>query len=160
MRILGIDPGTARIGWAVIEERSGTVTPVAYGCITTEKTDDQPTRLKILHDEMLTLLDTYDPACLSVEDLFFAKNATTAISVGQARGVVLLTAALRGKPVVSYSPVTVKQTITGSGKADKKQVERMVMATLKLKIAPTLDDTVDALAIAMTHAYSYRINKL
>lgn len=160
MKILGIDPGVARMGWAIIEERSGTITPLAYGCLTTDKETDAPVRLKELHEGLTELIATHTPDCLSVEDLFFATNAKTAISVGQSRGIVLLAAAQKQLPVASYSPLAIKRTIAGDGKADKKQVERMVMMILKLKVAPKPDDTVDALAIAMTHAFAYKIRSL
>ncbi len=97
---------------------------------------------------------------MSVEELFFATNAKTAFGVGQSRGVILLAAAQAHIPVVSYTPLAVKRAITGDGHADKKQVASMVIRTLKLKVAPRLDDTADALAIAMTHAYSYRMKQL
>lgn len=160
MIIMGIDPGTARVGWAVIREKNSAIEPISYGCIETEKEKNSETRLAEVYDQVTTLLKTYHPDCMSVEDLFFATNAKTAIGVGQSRGVVLLAAAKTGVPVISYSPLTVKRAITGDGRADKKQVERMVVLTLHMKEAPLLDDTVDALAIAMTHAYSYKIKQL
>lgn len=156
MIIIGIDPGVARIGWATIDT-SPSVHPKAYGCITTQKSDNLPQRLLIAHKALTLLFKRFHPDCVSVEDLFFANNAKTAINVGQARGIILLTAAQQRVPVVSYSPLTVKQTISGSGSADKGQMQRMVTRILKLKEVPTPDDTADALAIALTHAYSFRL---
>lgn len=160
MRILGIDPGVARVGWAVIETHSPEPAPVSFGCITTEKEEKPEKRLLFIHAAIVRLCNKFHPDCMSVEDLFFTTNATTAIGVGQSRGVILLTAAQAGIPVVSYTPLAVKRAITGDGRADKKQVTSMVVRIFKLKKAPILDDTADALAIAMTHAYSYKMKKI
>lgn len=157
MTILGVDPGTARIGWGVIQEHAGKITARAYGCITTEKTLALPDRLHIIYTECSEILREYTPDVMSVEDLFFSKNVTTAIAVGQARGVILLTAAEQKIPVYSYSPNTVKKTICGSGSADKHQVEKMITSILRLKEIPKPDDTADALAIAATHGFSYKL---
>lgn len=157
MIIMGIDPGYARIGWAVIAEKNAKIQPISFGCIETKKEMSSELRLEKIYDDMVTLIKKHHPDALAVEDVFFATNAKTVIGVGQSRGIILLAAAKSRVPVISYSPLAVKQAITGSGKADKKQVERMVMLTLQLKTAPKPDDTVDALAIAMTHAYSYKI---
>lgn len=160
MIIMGLDPGIARVGWAVLQSNHQIITPIAFDCIETHKDDLPETRLKEVYDATRKLLKKYHPEALAVEDLFFATNAKTAIGVGQSRGVLLLAAATLAVPVISYSPLAVKRAVTGDGKADKKQVSRMVMLTLKLKEAPKLDDTSDALAIAMTHAYSYKIKQL
>jgi crossover junction endodeoxyribonuclease RuvC len=160
MRILGIDPGIARVGWAVIETHAPEPLPISFGCITTEKGETPENRLFQIHTALQLLVHKFTPDCMSVEDLFFATNVTTAIGVGQSRGVILLSAAEAHIPVVSYSPLAVKRAITGDGRADKKQVAAMVVRILKLKKAPLLDDTADALAIAMTHAYSYKMKKL
>ena len=159
MIILGIDPGYARVGWAIIHHEKATLKPIAFGCLETSKDTPLERRLEAVYDAMITLMRTYKPDTLAIEDLFFAANAKTAIAVGQSRGVVLLAASKRGIPVVSYSPLTVKRTITGDGKADKRQITRMVVLTLRLKETPKLDDTADALAIAMTHAYSHVMKK-
>lgn len=155
--ILGIDPGTARIGWGVIEEQGGKITAKAYGCITTDKKHSPSERLMQLHTSFTKLLHVYKPIHISVEDIFFATNAKTAIAVGQARGVILLAAAQSNIPMASYSPMTVKNTICGNGSAQKAQVGKMVTMLLHLKEIPTPDDTADALAIALTHAFSYKI---
>lgn len=160
MKILGVDPGTARIGWGLIEVERGKITAKVYGCITTEKTDAPSDRLNQIHKAFTKLLTIYKPDSVSVEDLFFATNAKTAIAVGQARGVILLAAAEAHIPVASYSPMTVKKTITGSGSAEKSQVGKMVTMLLRLKEMPKPDDTADALAIATTHAFSYKMKAL
>ncbi len=157
MTILGVDPGTARIGWGLIEEQGGKITAKAYGCITTDKIDSQAERLSQLYTAFTKLLRTYNPKEMGVEDLFFATNAKTAIAVGQARGVILLAAAQAHIPVSSYSPMTVKKTICGSGSADKAQVGKMITLILNLKEIPKPDDTADALAIATTHGFSYKL---
>jgi crossover junction endodeoxyribonuclease RuvC len=159
MRILGIDPGIARVGWAVIKTHLPEPVPISFGCITTEKDEKPPVRLSQIHSAIKLLVRKFHPDCMSVEELFFTTNAKTAIGVGQSRGVILLAAAEARIPVVSYTPLAVKRAITGDGIADKKQVTSMVVRILKLKKAPLVDDTTDALAIAMTHAYSYRMKE-
>jgi crossover junction endodeoxyribonuclease RuvC len=160
MRILGIDPGIARVGWAVVETHTPEPVPISFGCITTEKEEKPEERLKQIHEGINLLCKKFHPDCMSVEDLFFATNAKTAIGVSQSRGVILLAAAIAHIPVISYTPLAVKRAITGDGAADKNQVTAMVVRILKLKKAPSLDDTADALAIAMTHAYSYKMKQL
>ena len=160
MIILGIDPGIARVGWAVIKTAKPVLKTIAFGCIETDKGDKPESRLQQVHKAILLICRKFHPDCMSVEELFFAANAKTAIGVGQSRGVILLAASMAKIPVVSYTPLAVKRAITGDGRADKKQVLRMVMRILKLVKAPKLDDTADALAIAMTHAYSYKIKRL
>ena len=159
MRILGIDPGIARVGWAVVLTHTPEPVALSFGCITTEKENKPETRLRQIHEAVTLLVTKFHPDCMSVEDLFFATNAKTAIGVGQSRGVILLAAAMAKIPVVSYTPLAVKRAITGSGTADKKQVAAMIVRILKLRHAPRLDDTADALAIAMTHAYSYKMKE-
>lgn len=159
IRILGIDPGTARVGWGLIEENYGKLRTLKYGCITTEKTETAEKRLSVVFHAMTKLITSLKPDCLSVEDLFFATNAKTAIAVGQARGVILLAAAEKNIPVASYSPVAVKKAICGTGTAPKDQVGRMITKLLRLKEIPKPDDTADALAIAATHAYSYKMKR-
>lgn len=159
MVIMGVDPGTARVGWGVVEETKGKLTALAYGCITTEATEKVDQRLLTVYTTFLQLLKKYQPGCVSVEDLFFSSNAKTAITVGQARGVILLAAATQKIPVFSYGPGAVKKTITGSGAAQKDQMGKMVTRLLRLKKIPTPDDTADALAIALTHGYSYKLKQ-
>jgi crossover junction endodeoxyribonuclease RuvC len=160
MIILGIDPGIARVGWAVIETARPTLKTISFGCIETDKGEKPELRLQEIHEAIKVLCKKFRPDCMSVEDLFFATNAKTAIGVGQSRGVILLAAAQAHIPVISYTPLAIKRAITGDGTADKKQVLFMVMKQLKLVSAPKLDDTADALAIAMTHAYSYKMKQL
>ncbi len=159
MVIFGIDPGTARVGWAIIDTNGANPKALHFGCITTQKDTPAPDRLLVIYKHIVSLLAKYKPHCVSVEKLFFAKNAKTIIPVGQSRGVILLAAAQKKIPVVSYSPLAVKRTICGDGNADKAQVQRMVTRLLHLKEVPTPDDTADALAIALTHAYSYKLKE-
>jgi crossover junction endodeoxyribonuclease RuvC len=159
MKILGIDPGTAIVGWAFVEMRGQSPQPADYGAIITSQDMDPALRLECIHREISVLIDMHKPDCMSIEDLFFSSNAKTAIAVGQARGVIMLAAAQKGLPVVSYSPLSVKLTVTGDGRAEKPQVQRMVKVLLKLPQIPKPDDTADALAIALTHAYSYRMKE-
>lgn len=159
MRILGIDPGTARVGWAVVEDSTRTARAVGYGLIETEPTMPVEQRLVIIHQDITELIRQYHPQVVCVEDLFFSNNAKTVIPVGQARGVVLLAAAEQQLPVVSYTPLVVKRTICGDGRADKAMVQKMIAVTLRLAAAPKPDDVADAVAIALTHAYSYKLKQ-
>ena len=155
MRILGIDPGIGRMGWGIIDRmKNNDLRIMGFGCVETEPNSDIPGRLYAIHDEICRIIDEYQPECLAIEDLFFAKNVKTAFAVGQARGVVLLAASQKNLAVSVYTPQQVKMTVTGYGKADKKQVGEMVKMTLKLPKVPTPDDTADALAIALTHAFT------
>ncbi len=160
MIIFGIDPGTARLGWGIIDTKTNNPSALTFGCITTDSTSLPPDRLLIIYKELSQLLSKHKPDCVCIEDLFFAKNAKTLIPVGQARGVAILAAAQKHIPVVSYSPLAIKRAITGDGKADKKQVQYMITRLLHLSQIPTPDDTADALAIALTHAYSYKLKGL
>lgn len=148
---LGIDPGTARLGYAVVESRSGTLTLMACGCITTPPSMKMPDRLKRIYDEARGVIETYAPREMAVEELFFAKNVTTAVAVGQARGVALLVASQSGIPVSEYKPMQVKQAVHGYGLATKAQVGEMVRVLLRLDSIPTPDDAADAAAIAICH---------
>jgi crossover junction endodeoxyribonuclease RuvC len=161
MRILGIDPGIAICGFGIVEEHAnGDVTSVAYGVIETPKTLALPARLHTLHLQLRALVEQWQPAEVAVEELFFATNAKTAITVGQARGVVLLSLFEAGLTIAEYTPLQVKQAVTGYGNADKKQIQEMVRLLLKLETAPKPDDAADALAIALTHQQSRRWNAL
>lgn len=151
MIIMGIDPGYARLGWGVIEKSSG-IRSIAYGCIETSASMKHIDRLHYIHSELSALIEKHQPKEIAVEELFFAKNAKTAIKVGEARGVILLTASQKNIPTTEYKPLEVKQAITGYGGADKTQMQRMVASLLKLASIPTPDDTADALAVALTHA--------
>jgi crossover junction endodeoxyribonuclease RuvC len=160
MRVLGIDPGTATTGYGVIEEQAGRLTLVGYGTIRTASDLPMPRRLLALHGELIELLALHAPETAAVESLFFQKNVRTALTVGQARGAVLLALAERGVPVSEYTPLEVKQAVTGYGGAEKRQVQSMVRALLKLAEPPRPDDAADALAVAICHAHSQKIARL
>jgi crossover junction endodeoxyribonuclease RuvC len=151
MTTLGIDPGTALLGFGVIRGDTDPVL-VDVGVIETDSKAPMPERLVILYRETSRLIETYRPDVLAVEQLFFARNVTTAIAVGQARGVVLLAAAQAGVPVAEYSPSEVKFAVVGYGKADKHQMQEMVRIILNLDGLPRPDDAADALAVALCHA--------
>ena len=157
MRILGIDPGIGRTGWAIIDEKSGKCTAIEYGCFETIPNSPIDGRLKLIFDHIQELIKIYKPEAMAVEELFFNTNAKTALVIGHARGVVILAAALNNIPFFSYTPLQVKIGITGYGRAEKKQVGDMIKLTLGLKSVPKPDDTTDALAVAMTHAYSRKM---
>ena len=154
MRIIGIDPGLARAGFGIIEGNAQHMKPVHYGCMTTVAGLDLPIRLKLLYDQINLILDEFQPTVIAVEELFFNRNVTTAFSVGQARGVFLLAAVSKGLTYYEYTPAQVKQAVTGYGKADKMQIQRMVKVLLNLNEIPKPDDTADALAIAICHLQS------
>lgn len=157
MKILGIDPGTARVGWGIVSDHQSSVRSIAYGCIETSASESDEERLRLIHSDLVTIIEKHTPDCMCVEKLFFSKNVTTAMTVGQARGVVLLAAAQHDLPVISYSPPVIKKSITGTGRANKQQMQRMVTKLLSLTHIPTPDDTADALAVALTHAFSYKL---
>jgi crossover junction endodeoxyribonuclease RuvC len=155
--VIGIDPGTATIGFALVRDLpDGNNEAVEYGVIITPKGDSAPQRLMQLYTELNAILARHKPDSAAVEKLFFANNVTTAIGVGQARGVVLLALAQAGLEVGEYTPNEVKQAVTGYGGADKKQVQEMVRVLLSLDKIPKPDDAADALAIAITHLNTRR----
>lgn len=158
--ILGIDPGTATTGWGVIREKDGNCEVVAYGAIETSKNKKNVNRLCEIANDLETLIARYKPDEVGIEDLFFCNNVTTAIKVAQARGVMLLVCARAKLPIGEYTPLQVKQSLTGYGKADKFQVQHMVKEFLKLKKIPRPDDAADALAVAICHQSSRRIDNL
>ncbi len=155
--ILGIDPGTATMGWGVIRQEGSRLTYVQHGAITTPSNWTMPRRLGRLFDGVTQLVEGYRPDTVAVEELFFNTNVTTAISVGQSRGVALLASYRAGIEIAEYTPLQVKQSITSYGRADKRQVQEMVRALLNLREIPRPDDAADGLAIAITHAFSSRI---
>ena len=158
--ICGIDPGTATIGFGFIEARAnGDIKALEFGAIKTSKDETPSQRLLVLYDALNQLLQRYKPDEAAVEKLYFQQNTTTALTVGQARGVILLAFQQAGIPVGEYSPNEVKQAITGYGFADKKQMQEMTRILLNLEKKPTPDDAADALAIAITHNNS-RITRL
>lgn len=154
MRTLGIDPGTAIMGWGIVDEATGALRLVDFGALTTPAGMAAPDRLVILYDQLCGLLRAHQPHAAAVEELFFGKNVNTAIGVGQARGVALLALAQAGVPIHEYKPTAVKQAVAGYGGADKKQMQEMVRLTLQLDKIPRPDDAADALAIAICHAYT------
>ncbi len=156
MRILGLDPGTATVGYGIVEELDGQVSVVDYGVIRTEPKDgDSAHRLQIIYEQLNELLNQFEPDAAAVEELFFGRNITTAISVGQARGVLLLALANAGIPVAEYSPPKIKEAVSGYGNASKQQVQYMVQNLLNLEEVPKPDDAADGLAVALTH-FQYR----
>jgi crossover junction endodeoxyribonuclease RuvC len=152
MRILGLDPGTATTGYGIIDVVEGELTLVAYGAIETPAGDPAEQRLQSIFRQANTLLAEYRPDRAAVEQLFFGRNITTAIAVGQARGVLLLALADAAIPMSEYSPPKVKEAVAGYGKADKAQMQLMVRHLLDLQETPRPDDAADALAVAITHA--------
>lgn len=153
MRILGIDPGYGRTGWGVIEIVRREPAFVACGCVSTPADMPFPERLIVLHKEIEKIAARYKPEKAALEKLFFFKNAKTAMDVGQARGVLLLTLHQAGLPVTEVTPLQVKQTVTGYGRADKNQIGKMVKLLLHLKTVPKPDDVTDALAVAIAAAH-------
>lgn len=154
---LGIDPGIATTGYGLVSlEADGRLLAVSYGVITTPKDAPTPARLEMLYEALTGLLREYHPATAAVEKLFFQRNVSTAIAVGQARGVTLLTLAQAGLEVFEYTPNEVKQAVAGYGSADKRQVQGMVRVLLALDSIPKPDDAADALAVAITHLNTKR----
>ncbi len=154
MRILGIDPGYAIVGYGGVDYAGGRFSVVEYGALTTAAGTPFGQRLCRLYEGMLRLLQTMQPDALSVEKLYFNTNTTTAIQVAQARGCLLLAAEQAGVPVYEYTPLQVKQAVTGYGRAEKGQIQEMVRLLLRLPAVPKPDDTADALAMAICHAHS------
>lgn len=159
-RILGVDPGFGRIGWGVIENKKGKWVGVVYGCIETDKKADFVTRLEEISIDLTSIIKKYKPDYSAVEELFFYKNVTTAIKVGQARGVILLTLKQNNVQVYEYTPLQIKQSITGYGRAEKGQLQRMVKMMLGVKKPITPDDAADALAVALTCSTGLRMLKM
>ena len=156
MRILGIDPGTGILGFGVIDVSRSKVQMVDAGVIRTPVKEDDAVRLVTIYEELSDIIASSKPTVMSVEKLFFARNVTTAMTVAQARGVVLLCGMQAGMTIFEYTPMQIKQAITGYGKADKKQMQEMVRIHLNLTEVPKPDDCADALAAALTHAQSAR----
>lgn len=160
MLVLGIDPGTAITGYGLVTERGGNTVAVAHGVITTPSDLPLPDRLALLHRALRALIDQYRPDHAAVEELFFNKNVRTALAVGHARGVIMLTLAQAGVRIFEYTPLEVKQAVTGSGRADKRQMQQMVTLLLGLDHIPKPDDAADALAIGVCHLHSAGITAL
>jgi crossover junction endodeoxyribonuclease RuvC len=161
MRILGLDPGTATVGYGIVEESEGRVSVVVYGVIRTEPKDgDSARRLQIIYEQLNELLNQFKPDAAAVEELYFGRNITTAISVGQARGVLLLALANAEIPIAEYSPPKIKEAVSGYGNASKQQVQYMVQNLLDLEEIPKPDDAADGLAVALTHFQHRRYEML
>lgn len=154
MRTLGIDPGTATLGWGIVDENEGRLTLVGAGALTTPAGMPQAERLSLLYDGLRDLIARHRPDAAAIEELFFGKNVNTALTVGQARGVALLALFQSGLPISEYKPLAVKQAVAGYGGANKQQVQEMVRLTLGLASVPRPDDAADALAVAICHAYT------
>lgn len=151
MRVLGIDPGYAIVGYGVVDCASGRFSPVDYGAVTTPAGMDFNRRLELIFRGLCEAIDKTKPEAMAIEKLYFNTNTTTAIEVAEARGVILLSARLAGIPIFEYTPLQVKQAVTGYGRAAKEQIQEMVKMLLRLKAVPKPDDTADALAIALCH---------
>jgi crossover junction endodeoxyribonuclease RuvC len=156
MRILGIDPGTGILGFGVIDVTKGKSVLVDGGVIRTPVKEDDAVRLLTIYEELTDIITATKPTIMSVEKLFFARNVTTAMTVSQARGVVLLCGMQAGMEIHEYTPMQIKMAVTGYGKADKKQIQEMVRVILGLETVPKPDDCADAIAAALTHANSLR----
>ena len=156
MIVLGIDPGTAATGYGVVERDGSRLRMLDYGCFQTLPAQTLPERLMAIHEAVVDLIETHRPASVGVERLFFNRNVQTAFAVGQARGAVLLAAAQHGLPVLEYGPHEVKIAVTGYGRAEKAQVQRMVQAVLGMAELPRPDDAADALAVAICLAHGLR----
>lgn len=154
MIILGIDPGIAIVGYGVLEYTKGKFRTIAMGSIETPAGIDVEERLRMVYDDMCEILDTYRPDEMAIEELFFNTNQKTAIAVAEARGVILLSAVQRRVPISEYTPLQVKQSVVGYGRAEKKQVITLVGMILGMENGPRLDDTADALALAICHAHT------
>lgn len=159
MIILGIDPGYATIGFGVVEKNGSKLTPVDYGVITTPPNENIAVRLSMIFEAMNSIIAKYKPYEMAIEELFFNTNITTGIKVAEARGVILLSAIQSCGRLYEYTPLMIKQALTGNGRADKHQVQYMVQTMLKLKSIPRPDDAADALAAAVCHANTCGFNQ-
>jgi crossover junction endodeoxyribonuclease RuvC len=156
LRVLGIDPGTATTGWAVLEEKDGKIIPVAYGHIETSKKNSDEERLCEICADLEKIIKKYQPQEAAIEKIFFFKNQKTVIAVAQARGAIILTLKQKNIIIAGYTPLQIKQALTSYGRAEKKQVQEMVKNILNLKCIPKPDDTADAIAIALCHLNSLK----
>jgi len=153
-RILGIDPGLASLGWGVVDSNGRTLSCIDYGCIKTSTTDSLSKRLLTIHENLQALYQQFEPTVLAIEKLFFGKNAKTAMLVGEARGVIILSAAKSEIPIQEYTPAEIKIALTGYGNATKEQVQEMVKHSLKLDKIPRPNHAADALGVAITASVS------
>ncbi len=160
MRVLGIDPGLAITGYAVVEESGTDVQLLTVGVVRTPAKTPDPERLHTIYEELGQIIATYQPEASAVEELFFSRNVRTAMAVGQARGVTLLALANAGLPIAEYTPMQVKEAVTGYGNADKRQVQEMVRMLLNLEEIPRPDDAADAVAVAICYLHRARMDNL
>ena len=160
MRILGIDPGTAICGWSILDYMGNKFSLVDYGVVRTPAGQELEKRLLTIYQELKALMDRYSPDAMAVEELFFNTNVKTAITVGQARGVIVLLAAQMGIGFYEYTPLQVKQAVVGYGRADKTQVQQMIKTFLNLEVIPKPDDAADALAVALCHLNSFKLGRI
>ncbi|WP_292728426.1 crossover junction endodeoxyribonuclease RuvC [Methanoculleus sp.] len=156
MIVVGIDPGLARVGYGVLSRAERHPTPLAFGCIETDGDRSTEQCLREIYEKISVILDEYNPAWVAVEQLFFTRNVTSAMRVSEARGVLLLAAELRDIPIAEYTPNQIKQAVTGSGRADKHQVQEMMRRLLRLQEIPRPDDAADGLAVALCHMNTLR----
>ena len=159
MRILGVDPGFAITGYSIIDYVGNKFQLVASGAILTEAKTSFPKRLAKIYDDLIQIIHTYQPEAVSVEELFFNQNIKTAINVAQARGIILMAACQCEVPTFEYTPLQVKQAVVGYGRAEKKQVQKMVQSILKVDKIPKLDDITDSMAIGICHAHSAKFSQ-
>lgn len=159
MRIIGIDPGLATVGYAVVEAVRQNCKLLEYGCIRTTPSMQLPERLELIYRSVEEIITEFKPDEMTVEELFFCKNVTSAILVGQARGAIILAGRLQGLDLYEYTPMQIKQAVTGYGRADKKQMQENIRMLFRLKEIPQPDDAADAIGIAFTHAMSHRFKK-
>jgi len=157
--VLGIDPGYDRLGWAIATIDNSSCSVLDYGCIQTKKTEDLFTRYSDLEKQLEKVVEKFQPSVAAIESLFFFKNKTTALKVSEARGVVIISLIKRKIKIFEYTPLQIKETVTGFGRADKKAVEKMVRMELGLKKHKVIDDAIDALAVIMTHRIRNRNHK-
>lgn len=159
MRILGIDPGYAITGYSIIDYEGNRFKLIDSGAVTTDKDVAFPLRLTKIYDDVSMLIDKYKPDAISVEELFFNNNAKTAINVAQGRGAVIIAGCKKNIPTYEYTPLQIKQSVTGYGRADKLQVQKMVKSILNVEKLPKLDDTTDSMAAAICHAHSSKFSQ-
>ncbi len=160
MIVLGVDPGLAITGWGVIKESNKQLITLGYGSIKTDRGLSYPHRLKIIYNELTQVIKQYNPRIVAVEELFFNKNVKTALRVGEARGVAILAAMNAGRMIAEYTPLQVKQALVGYGRARKFQIQKMVQVVLRLEKVPSPDDTADALAVAVCHINSSKMENI
>lgn len=156
MRILGIDPGYAIVGYGIIEMKGNSIIPITYGCIFTDKDMPFPNRMEKIFNDLRVIIEKFEPDDIAFEELFFNKNTKTAISVAQARGVQIMACKLFKEQLYEYTPLQIKNAIVGYGRAEKRQVQEMIKILLGLKEIPKPDDAADALAVAIAHSASIK----